>query len=108
MQTQTAAKTKAETTTETPMPRRRIVLDIRVQADDVGEAAMALIDAIAWLERLEMKEGGAGRPIGEQADVIAQAGRTASVVVHDDHAITPELYRVAVARWKAAKARAEK
>jgi len=91
------------TPTPTPMPRRRVVMDVKVQADTVGDAARSLLEVVAWLEGLERKAGGAGRPIGEQTEVIADARRSASVVVDDDPEITPDQYRQAEARWRQAQ-----
>jgi hypothetical protein len=85
------------------MPRRRIVMDLKVQADSVGDAARSLLEVVNWLDGLERQAGGAGRPVGEQAEVIADARRSASVVLDDDPLITAERYRLAMDRWRQAQ-----
>ena len=100
------------TTTDTPAddqqeqrpPRRRLMVSIRIQGDDVGAIARSLIEMIHLLTRAEQRAPGHTRELGQISETNADNTRSYSMEVDDDHLITPATYTEALKRWTAAQA----
>lgn len=84
-------------------PRRRLMVSVKIAADDPGGVARSLLELINWIDQLERRAGGAGKDLKQREHASGDRTRNYSVELDDQVEISHADYEKARADWEKAR-----